>query len=144
MTYANLVTPGPINERLGAASGGPGFINAAALTTIPIVGATPGVAGTGGTGWGNLGATPMLGPGQFNFDVIVAKTTRVGGIHENGALQFRAEFFNIFNHSQFGNPALGGGVSTPVGNNFAQGNFGQITAMSVNPRLMQFALKYVF
>jgi len=68
----------------------------------------------------------------------------VGGVHENAVLQFRAEAFNLFNHSQFGNPALGGGISTPVGNNFAQGNFGQVTALSVSSRLMQLALKYVF
>jgi hypothetical protein len=51
-------------------------------------------------------------------------------------LQFRAEFFNMFNHPQF---------NIPVGLNFgAPGNFGQITSTSVNPRLIQLALKYVF
>jgi hypothetical protein len=49
-------------------------------------------------------------------------------------LQFRAEFFNMFNHPQFSNLA----------NNFALGNFGTITSTSVNPRLMQLALKYIF
>jgi hypothetical protein len=58
----------------------------------------------------------------------------VGGIHENATLQFRAEFFNLFNHSQFSNPA----------SNVGAGNFGQITSTSVNPRLMQLALKYIF
>ena len=77
----------------------------------------------------------MLGPGQFNFDADVAKTTRVGGIHENAMLQFRAEFFNLFNHPQFANPALDYG---------SPANFGQITSASVNPRLVQLALKYVF
>lgn len=148
MTYANLVTPGSVGDRLGGASGGPGYINAAALLPLNssalLVGATPGVPGTGGTGWGNSGIGAILGPGQFNFDVTLGKSTRVGGIHENAVLLFRAEAFNLFNHSQFGNPALGGGISTPVANNFAQGNFGQITALSVSSRLMQLALKYVF
>jgi len=49
-------------------------------------------------------------------------------------LQFRAEFFNLFNHPQFANPAMDAG----------SGNFGQITSAAVNPRLTQFALKYVF
>ena len=144
MTYANLATPGSIEERIGGASGGPGFINAAALTTIPIIGATTGVAGTGGTGWGNSGIGPILGPGQFNFDVTLAKSTRVGGIHENAVLQFRAEFFNLFNHPQFGSSGTQGVGFAPVNNNLATSTFGSITSLSVNPRLMQLALKYVF
>ena len=77
----------------------------------------------------------LTGPGQFNFDASLIKNTRVGGIHEDATLQFRAEFFNIFNHPQFQNP-----VSTDL----SQANFGWITGTSVNPRLIQFALKYVF
>jgi hypothetical protein len=49
-------------------------------------------------------------------------------------VEVRTEFFNAFNHPQFGNPAA----------NVALGSFGQIGATSVNPRLIQFALKYVF
>jgi len=78
----------------------------------------------------------LLGPGQFNFDTTVSKTTTVGGIRESATLQFRAEFFNLFNHPQFNNP---GGVNFAV-----LGNFGQITSTTVNPRLIQFALKYSF
>ena len=50
---------------------------------------------------------------------------------------FRAEFFNLFNHAQFNNPAV-------VDFSKASTTFGQITSTSVNPRLIQFALKYVF
>jgi TonB dependent receptor len=145
MTYADIATPGPVSQRLGGASGGPGYLNVNAFTTIPIVGATPGVAGTGGTGWGNSGIGPILGPGQFNFDTALAKSTRVGGVHENALLMFRAEFFNLFNHPQFGQPITGGGLYTPVNTNLGvPSSFGTITAMSVNPRLIQLALKYVF
>jgi len=59
----------------------------------------------------------------------------VGGIREDGTLQFRAEFFNVFNHAQFSNPAVA--VDSAA-------SFGQITSTSVNPRLIQFALKYAF
>jgi hypothetical protein len=77
-----------------------------------------------------------LGPPQHNWDLNIAKTTVVGGLRENATLQFRAEFYNAFNHPQFGNPA---------GSNFnALGTFGRITSMAVNPRLIQFALKYSF
>ena len=67
---------------------------------------------------------------------------RVGGhlrrspiASERHTLQFRAEFFNALNHPQFNNP--GAAVSTPT-------TFGVITGTSVNPRLIQFALKYAF
>ncbi len=50
-------------------------------------------------------------------------------------MQFRAEFFNAFNHAQFNNPSVMD-ISITVA--------GQITSTSVNPRLMQFALKYIF
>jgi hypothetical protein len=133
-TYGDLVTSGGIESRLGGASGGPGYINTAALTTIPNIGAINGVGG--GTGWGNSGVGILYGPGQFNFDATIAKLTTVGGIRENAALQFRVEFFNMFNHPQF---------NIPVGLNFgAPGNFGQITSTSVNPRLIQLGLKYLF
>jgi hypothetical protein len=59
----------------------------------------------------------------------------VGGLHEDAALVFRAEFFNAFNHAQF---------NTPVSTDISASTFGQITSSAVNPRLIQFALKYVF
>jgi hypothetical protein len=54
--------------------------------------------------------------------------------YESQFVEVRTEFFNAFNHPQFGNPAA----------NVFLGSFGQIGATSVNPRLIQFALKYVF
>ncbi len=133
MGNANAATPGSVTQRLGGVLGGPGYINAAAFTTIPVIGA--GNGGTGGTGYGDAGYGILLGPGQFNFDVSLIKTTVVGGINENATLVFRSEFFNAFNHPQFNNPgSLADSTAT----------FGQITSLSVNPRLVQFALKYVF
>jgi hypothetical protein len=102
---------------------------------LPIVGAVNG--GPGGTGYGNSGFGIFLGPGQFNFDATIQKTTKVGGINENANLVFRTEFFNMFNHAQF-NPPSGSQLDV------TKSVFGQITSTSVNPRLIQFALKYVF
>jgi hypothetical protein len=65
----------------------------------------------------------------------LTKTTKVGGIREDATLQFRTEFFNTFNHPQFSNPAVV---------DVSKSTFGQITTTSVNPRLIQFALKYAF
>jgi len=106
-----------------------GYLNPAAFTAPPIVG-TDGKA----TGAGDSGSGIILGPGQFNWDMSLIKSTKVGGIHEDATLTFRAEFFNAFNHPQFNVPA----------SNFAQASFGHITTSSVNPRLIQFALKYAF
>jgi len=129
-TYADVPTPGGVEARLGGGSGGPGYINRLAFTTTP----TGGIYGNG-TGFGNSGLGILYGPHQFNFDTALVKTTRVGGIREDATVQFRAEFFNIFNHPQFSNPGV---------LDVSQPNFGWITSTSVNPRLIQFALKYNF
>jgi hypothetical protein len=69
--------------------------------------------------------------GTANFDLSVFKNNQ---ITENSNLQFRAEFFNLFNRVQFGAPIT------------AQGSpgFGQITRQANLPRQIQFALKYSF
>ena len=129
-TYADVPTPGGVEARLGGLSGGPGYVNTKAFGRVP----TGGIYGNG-TGFGNSGLGILYGPGQFNFNTSLVKTTRVGGLREDATLQFRAEFFNLFNHPQFANPG-----SLDLNNV----NFGQITSTSVNPRLIQFALKYMF
>ena len=53
------------------------------------------------------------------------------------------EAFNIFNHPQFTNPNAGQGAIFSLPDR-ASGSFGQITSTSVNPRVIQFALKYIF
>jgi hypothetical protein len=126
-TYSSAETAGGVEARLGGVSGGPGYVSAGAFCTanLPQIG--------DGTGYGNSGIGILLGPGQFNFDSSLIKTTQ---IRERNTLQFRAEFFNLFNHPQFANPG-NLAVSTP-------GTFGQITTTTVNPRVIQFALKYLF
>jgi hypothetical protein len=135
MGNGNVATPGGVKARLGGLSGGPGYLNAAAFTTTPVIGT--------GTGYGNSGVGIILGPGQFNWDASIVKTTTVGGLRENATLQFRAEFFNAFNHAQFNVPAQ---VTAGLGNIDVSkpSTFGVISSTSVNPRLIQFALKYQF
>jgi hypothetical protein len=128
LTYSGVTTSGSVESRLGGASGGTGFFNGTALCAAPAIG-----NGTGaGTDYGNSGVGVVLGPGQFNWDISLVKLTRVTEKH---SLQFRTEFFNALNHAQFNNP--GTAISTPT-------TFGVITQTSVNPRLIQFALKYLF
>jgi hypothetical protein len=132
MGAVNAPSSGSTKQRLGGVNGGQGWFNKAAFGTIPV----PAFASDGkALGYGNSSYGILLGPGQFNWDVSLTKTTKVGGIHEDATLQFRTEFFNAFNHAQFNNPSVV---------DVSKGTFGQITSASVNPRLIQFALKYSF
>ncbi len=88
-----------------------------------------------GTGWGNSPIGIVTGPGQWNWDMSVQKNTK---ITEWGTLQFRAEFYNIWNHPQFNNPVSTAFTGTPAS------TFGQINSTSVAPRVIQFGLKFLF
>ncbi len=78
---------------------------------------------------GNSGVGIIRGPGLVNFDFNAAKDFR---IYERFSAQFRAEFFNAVNHSNFGVP----GVTVGAG-------FGQIVS-AADARIIQFALKLKF
>jgi hypothetical protein len=80
---------------------------------------------------GNAPRTICCGPGISNWDIAVHKMIPVS---ENTHFEFRAEFFNAFNHTQFFNPD---------GNTTDGSDFGLIKRAR-DPRLMQFALKYFF
>ena len=86
----------------------------------------------GGTIFGNLGRNILRGPDERNVDTALIKRTKLG---EKANMVFRWEFFNLFNDANFANPASD--VSTPS-------TFGKVTAMTVNPRIMQFGLKMEF
>jgi hypothetical protein len=76
--------------------------------------------------------------GINNFDFAVFKRT---SITESTNLEFRTEFFNLFNRTQFGFP---GTSFNPAGGNNAANGFGEVTSSLGNPRLIQFALKFQF
>ena len=85
----------------------------------------------------------LRGPGIDNFDFAVFKRTNIG---ERMGIEFRTEFFNLFNHPYFSMPATGfNGTATGSGNN----GFGTITStvqggVASPERLIQFALKFIF
>jgi outer membrane receptor protein involved in Fe transport len=89
---------------------------------------------------GSLGGPRTLccGPGINNFDVSVQKITPLG---ESMHVEFRAEFFNIFNHAQFLNPD--GNISDGIASGGSTGDFGFIKHTR-DPRQIQFALKFAF
>ena len=97
VTYNDIATSGGVESRLGGSSGG-GYFSTSAFCAPPTIG--------NGFDYGNSGVGIILGPGQMNWDFSVVKLTKVGGIHEDATLQFRAESFNAFNHAQFNNPTV--------------------------------------
>ncbi len=106
-------------------------------------------AGATGTDIGNLGRNVLRGPHQTNLDLSIIKRFDVW---RSSKLEFRAEFFNVFNHVNFAPPvndlnaviASGGSINPTTGQIINPGSFGRITAASNNPRLIQFALKLNF
>jgi hypothetical protein len=92
---------------------------------------------------GELGTAPrapVYGPRFVNTDFSVIKDFPLS-FREGMGLQFRAEFFNLFNHSQFYLDGVGGtgeqDINTPS-------SFGVLNNTVNNPRLIQFALKLKF
>jgi Carboxypeptidase regulatory-like domain/TonB-dependent Receptor Plug Domain len=82
--------------------------------------------------FGNAGVGSEQAPSLFNFDASVGKQFKLA---ERKALDFRAEFFNLFNHASFGPP--GRSLATPA-------TFGLITTQTTSPRNIQFGLKLSF
>jgi hypothetical protein len=87
--------------------------------------------------FGNLGRNLVIGPRFDNTDFSIIKNTKLG---ERVRAQFRVEFFDLFNHANFGPP--GNVVGTPA--------FGRITSTrfptgeSGSSRQVQFALKLMY
>jgi hypothetical protein len=102
--------------------------------SIPIN--VPGGTGPNQGRFGTLGRNTFRGPGFQDYDFAVIKDTPFGrrGNGELGILQFRAEFFNIFNLVNFGLPS-----------NIVRGSgFGVISKTAGNSRQIQFSVKLVY
>ena len=81
---------------------------------------------------GNANRVPVVGPDFVNSDFSVIKQFALP--REGMGLNFRAEFFNLFNHAQFASPV----------NDISAPGFGSVNSTVNNPRLVQFALKLTF
>jgi hypothetical protein len=95
------------------------WINAACFTPAP--------AGM----LGNASRVPATGPDFVNTDFSLIKQF---SLPREMGLNFRTEFFNLFNHPQYGMP----------GNDISGVGFGAVNSTVNNPRLVQFALKLTF
>jgi hypothetical protein len=80
--------------------------------------------------YGNAGRNILIGPKTVNFDVGLSRRFQFS---EQRRVEFRAEAFNVLNTMRPGNPST----------NLNSAQFGQVTS-ALDPRIMQFALKYVF
>ena len=88
---------------------------------------------------GTLGRNVIVGPGLVNLDASIVKDTHVTKISESFDVQFRAEFFNLANHTNFAPPTANLEALDPKG--APSPGFGQITAQQVPSREIQFGLK---
>ncbi len=149
-----------LSGMVAAQSGAPlnvGLNGTTVASVVPNASARPDVSGSGhdphtvdqwfdtsiytapaaGT-WGNTPRNSVRGPGRDNWSLSLFKNFWIN--EERGSnLQFRAEFFNVWNHTQLiGNSALNG-----ISRNFGAGDFGKVTG-AYDPRTIQLALKLSF
>ena len=104
------------------------FLNFDAFEPAPVVGPD------GSTGYGDLGRNTFRGLFEQNWDFSIGKNF---SLTESQKLEFRSEFFNLWNHPNFANPS-----QVDVSGNPA--TFGAITSMAGTPRIIQFSLRYGF
>ena len=89
---------------------------------------------------GDAARVPVSGPDFVNSDFSVIKQFRLP--REMG-LNFRAEFFNLFNHPQYGSPIADINYNSPPAGTVSP-FFGTVNSTVNNPRLIQLALKLTF
>jgi hypothetical protein len=102
------------------------------FNTDAFVNVCPDLSGPGPFSFSNTGRNFVIGPGLQNWDIGISKRFNLAG--DNTWLQFRAEFFNIANHPNFGQP----------GNVAGTGSFGTIATTASDSRELQFGLKLNF
>jgi hypothetical protein len=114
---------------------GQGANNAADFFSIPIH--VPGGTGPNQGVFGTLGRNSFRGPAYYDYDFALIKDTPFGR-RKSGAervdLQFRSEFFNLFNIVNMGLPA----------NILSGSGFGQISKTAGTSRQIQFSLKLIY
>ena len=94
---------------------------------------------------GNLGRFALIGPGLVNQDFSVMKDTAISKISEQFRIQFRAEFYNIFNHPAFALPTYLNFVSgATVGTGAINPSAGVIASTVASSRQIQFGVKILF
>ena len=113
------------NTACGTATPCRGWLLPSAFTVNPAYASNPTL------GYGNTSKNSILGPRYTNWDMALHRYIPV---HDEMQFQFRAEYFNVFNHTNFGDP------NTTV----SSSTFGRITGTNGDPRIAQLSLKFLF
>ncbi len=134
------LSTGSIHQRLN------GYLNPSAFTPAPLLYPTQCAADPNfcTTGFGNLGRNLYHGPFQQNWDFSLLKYFK---LTERQELRFTADFFNLWNHANFANPAvtdIEAYLAYAAAGGAGNGPFGQIVSTVGNPRLIQFSLRWAF
>ena len=142
-TNSDGLTHGSIKSRID------GFLDPAAFTPAPLLypslcdptetnsSAPPPNSNFCTTLFGDLGRNTYRGPGQQNWDFSLIKNFH---LTERTQLRFATDFFNIWNHANFGNPTVTDVETIGLPNS----PFGKITSTLGTPRLIQFSLRLAF
>jgi Carboxypeptidase regulatory-like domain/TonB-dependent Receptor Plug Domain len=130
-TFSDAGRSGSVSSRVSEFFNTSAFVPALFVPSGGLIDGEYPVSG-GGTILGNLGRNILRGPDQRVGDIAFLKSTP---LTERINLIFRWEVFNVLNRPNFANPS--NDVSTPS-------TFGVINALTVNPRIMQYALKLQF
>ncbi len=91
---------------------------------------------------GNSGRNGVVGPGLLDLDMSAYKNVPVSRISEAFRMQFRAEFFNILNHTNFAVPLSTNAIFNQSGNLLA--NAGRLTATQTTSRQIQLGVKVIW
>ena len=132
-TIASGLKGGDLRDRVAN-----GYLNPLAFTTAPLVDPANCALDPNfcTTGFGDLGRNIYHGPFQQNWDVSFLKHFKLG---EHQDIRFAADFFNLWNHTNFGIPTV-----TDVELATPGSPFGKIVQTMGNPRLIQFSLRWAF
>ena len=134
-TIAGGLSHGDLKNRVAN-----GYLNPDAFVPAPLVDPAACAADDSGnsctTGFGDLARNLYHGPFQQNWDVSFLKHFKFG---ERNDVRFAADFFNMWNHTNFGVPTV-----TDVETIGPGSPFGKIVQTNGNPRLIQFSLHWAF
>src|SRR5712691_5535892 len=130
-TLGDVSRSGSVSSRVNKVFNTKAFVPAPFVPDGALIDGKYPVAG-GGTIFGSLGRNTLRGPDQRDLDIAVIKTTP---LTDRVKLIFRWEIFNMLNRPNFANPSNDVSIRS---------TFGTISALTVNPRIMQYALKLEF
>jgi|HubBroStandDraft_3_1064219.scaffolds.fasta_scaffold08092_1 hypothetical protein len=135
-SIASGLTSGNIHQRISN-----GYLNPSAFVPAPLLYPTQCQSEPNfcPTGFGDLGRNLYHGPFQQNWDASLIKYFKIG---ERQEIRFTADFFNIWNHTNFANPSvtdIEAYLASPTNS-----PFGKIVGTVGTPRLVQFSLRWSF